>query len=381
MPLYSIPIVHPRKKMGRNEKCWCGSGKKYKHCHLDKEAQKTINPYQFWNDSRKSFARQYCSHPEASPSTCDKIIKSHTISKSTCLKSISEKGHVYNFSGDFNTFEKNNGITAPKKIGLNNASTFTGFCGHHDNKIFRIVDTNEISASDDFIFFLSYRVVCFELFQKESELNFNELCKNLDSGKSLTEQVDIQTMIKERIRYNRIALNEARAIKENFDNMLINNDYKKLNYISLKIDSVLPVVVAGGRFPDYDFSGNELFSLELSYDDPPVIQLNIINDGKSSLITLTWTSQSERNIDFAEDFIDKIKSKGLGFAVHVALATCENAYCKISWWDSLPQKTKTGLLNDIVSDVSPMVPRWYKAIQMEREILLAGTITEIKREY
>jgi len=163
--------------------------------------------------------------------------------------------------------------------------------------------------------------------------------------------------------------------------MLINNDYKKLNYISLKIDSVLPVVVAGGRFPDYDFSGNELFSLELSYDDPPVIQLNIINDGKSSLITLTWTSQSERNIDFAEDFIDKIKSKGLGFAVHVALATCENAYCKISWWDSLPQKTKTGLLNDIVSDVSPMVPRWYKAIQMEREILLAGTITEIKREY
>ncbi|MFC1960194.1 SEC-C metal-binding domain-containing protein [Chloroflexota bacterium] len=24
----------PIKKLGRNERCWCGSGKKYKHCHL-----------------------------------------------------------------------------------------------------------------------------------------------------------------------------------------------------------------------------------------------------------------------------------------------------------------------------------------------------------
>ncbi len=24
------------KKLGRNEPCWCGSGKKYKKCHLNK---------------------------------------------------------------------------------------------------------------------------------------------------------------------------------------------------------------------------------------------------------------------------------------------------------------------------------------------------------
>ena len=23
-----------RKKLGRNQPCWCGSGKKYKHCHM-----------------------------------------------------------------------------------------------------------------------------------------------------------------------------------------------------------------------------------------------------------------------------------------------------------------------------------------------------------
>jgi uncharacterized protein YecA (UPF0149 family) len=25
------------RKLGRNDPCWCGSGKKYKHCHLDED--------------------------------------------------------------------------------------------------------------------------------------------------------------------------------------------------------------------------------------------------------------------------------------------------------------------------------------------------------
>ena len=29
------PVVHQRPKVGRNDPCWCGSGKKYKKCHLD----------------------------------------------------------------------------------------------------------------------------------------------------------------------------------------------------------------------------------------------------------------------------------------------------------------------------------------------------------
>jgi hypothetical protein len=27
-------------KLGRNDVCWCGSGKKYKKCHLEKDARK-----------------------------------------------------------------------------------------------------------------------------------------------------------------------------------------------------------------------------------------------------------------------------------------------------------------------------------------------------
>ena len=27
-------------KLGRNDPCWCGSGKKYKKCHMESDAQK-----------------------------------------------------------------------------------------------------------------------------------------------------------------------------------------------------------------------------------------------------------------------------------------------------------------------------------------------------
>jgi len=27
------PFVRKERKVGRNEPCWCGSGKKFKHCH------------------------------------------------------------------------------------------------------------------------------------------------------------------------------------------------------------------------------------------------------------------------------------------------------------------------------------------------------------
>lgn len=30
-------VAQSAKKLGRNDPCWCGSGKKYKHCHLDKD--------------------------------------------------------------------------------------------------------------------------------------------------------------------------------------------------------------------------------------------------------------------------------------------------------------------------------------------------------
>ena len=34
-PVFNVPAASaPARKIGRNDPCWCGSGKKYKNCHL-----------------------------------------------------------------------------------------------------------------------------------------------------------------------------------------------------------------------------------------------------------------------------------------------------------------------------------------------------------
>ena len=35
-----------KKEPGRNELCWCGSGKKYKRCHLEKDEKKARAQYE-----------------------------------------------------------------------------------------------------------------------------------------------------------------------------------------------------------------------------------------------------------------------------------------------------------------------------------------------
>ena len=35
---------HKRERIGRNDPCWCGSNKKYKHCHLESDKKNFNNP-------------------------------------------------------------------------------------------------------------------------------------------------------------------------------------------------------------------------------------------------------------------------------------------------------------------------------------------------
>ena len=35
----------PIQKVGRNEPCWCGSGRKYKKCHLIEDEKKMAKKY------------------------------------------------------------------------------------------------------------------------------------------------------------------------------------------------------------------------------------------------------------------------------------------------------------------------------------------------
>ena len=52
--------------IGRNDPCWCGSGKKFKKCHLNRADQPKIPISEVLSESKKAFSSKYCLHPDKS---------------------------------------------------------------------------------------------------------------------------------------------------------------------------------------------------------------------------------------------------------------------------------------------------------------------------
>ena len=86
------------KKIGRNDPCWCESGKKYKKRHLDREFE---TPIPLGAIAQRTIAEsniELCPHPSAAPAICDKIVSAHTIQRSRVLERITDaSNHVQTF--------------------------------------------------------------------------------------------------------------------------------------------------------------------------------------------------------------------------------------------------------------------------------------------
>ena len=50
-------------KIGRNDPCWCGSGKKYKKCHLTRSSEPQLPSGAIASEIRKRSKVSTCLHP------------------------------------------------------------------------------------------------------------------------------------------------------------------------------------------------------------------------------------------------------------------------------------------------------------------------------
>jgi SEC-C motif len=123
----------PQTIMGRNEPCWCRSGKKWKHCHRERAREERRNVHELLEAVRREQTKGYCVHPDAGTGTCSgKSTNAHTIQKEGGLRAISENGHIVSIKKGAFAIGKNGGKIVPVQEGIANASTFPGFCNAHD---------------------------------------------------------------------------------------------------------------------------------------------------------------------------------------------------------------------------------------------------------
>lgn len=135
---------------------------------MEKETIRIIESIR--NKHRK--AKQRCCFKD-----CDQeaIKFSHVLQKNGILRNISQNNHLHQFHiSSFFDIEKR-GRFFMKKIGINEAFTFPGFCKYHDNKIFSPIENFEINFEERITNVLfAYRAICQEIYRKEVSKNIYE---------------------------------------------------------------------------------------------------------------------------------------------------------------------------------------------------------------
>ncbi|MBV5321913.1 MAG: SEC-C domain-containing protein [Sulfuricurvum sp.] len=336
----------------RNKVCSCGSGKKFKNCHEKKESQEKIKLYEIENDMRETYSHQTCMVADELKCDCTKkIIKAHTVSKSSNLKQIAENGHVYGFKKSIMALDSNDGKFPVEKIGINKASVFNGFCSKHDKELFAIIEDKEIVFSNEQIFILAYRAISRELYLKYRSTENNQNMFDYDKGvKNVLLQKMFHDMVKQFSEGINLAVRDLEIIKNNYDNSLINQDYENIKYYIIIIDSIPEVMSSGCWIPEVTFNGEKLVDFNDKNKQFNSITVSTIAlKENAGAIVFSWDDR----IPCPECFqflksLNEIPDNNKGNAILKWMLECnENIYFSPKWWDSLDKKIQELLVDDM----------------------------------
>lgn len=338
-------------KIGRNDPCWCGSGLKYKKCHLGREDMERPNPHLIEQKLRKPFSEKYCLHPDAKKGLCQgNIIKAHTVQRSGGLSKIAEKGHVYRFNFELSTLIENEGLSVPKLIGIKQASTFTGFCKYHDFETFNRIESQAFDGNEEQTFLLAYRALCRELFTKRAAFQAPNFIREFDKGVPLNGQLQIQSLV----NLNQIglakSLREMEKRKIAYDKCLTDKDYGNVNYYILRLDKTPDILCSGGFNPHYDFNGNMLqdyLDLSITLES---MYFSLIPTQNGGAAILSWVEEGGSVCNAFVKSLNGLNRNEMPYALtRLVFEHFENTFFSPAWWSSLKESEKVRLIDRFAS--------------------------------
>lgn len=348
-----------RRKLGRNERCWCGSGKKYKHCHLDRERQAPLSPWDASREHRKAFGTQICLAPEAWRDQCSKqIARAHTVPKSGSLRQIARNGHVYAFVPSLANLMKNDGVVVPELVGLNRASTFTGFCSRHDDAIFRPVEKKMFSCSQEQCFLLGYRALAREIYTKTAAASLTDIRRDADKGRSIDDQLQIQNL---NLLYEvglGAGIRDNDHYKSIYDTVLMERDFSCVRSYVIELERPPDVMCSGGVFPEQDFGGCELQDVADVAATPHLLTFTSFYGGDSGAIVFTWLPESDQTCKRFIESLHRVPDAVLTNALlRFFFEHCENVYLNPDWWEELPAQTRDAVIERMAASANPVMDR------------------------
>ncbi len=167
------------------------------------------------------------------------------------------------------------GKPSPRRVGVNNASLFPGFCNKHDTALFKPIEGETVSLNKDTAFLFSYRAIAYERFAKEAQLKGISVQRDLDRGLPFLQQRLIQTHLKNFQNGVKIGMRDVDRWKKQFDERLLSGARDDFHFLAVRFDRVLPIVACGAFHPEYDVQGKPLQRLGRTGEDYDHVTVNV----------------------------------------------------------------------------------------------------------
>lgn len=332
-------------KLGRNEPCPCGSGKKYKKCHLNRERDAPL-PY---HESAKALLRlrvgdQACLYP-AAPNLCTgTVIRAHTISKSSALAKIARAGDVYQLDTNPFAIHRNRGRADLKLMKIASATTFTGFCSPHDNTLFDPIDKGNLSPTGEQAFLLHYRALCRELYVKRTSVETNKLLRETDRGKAPAFQAMISGLVAARSLVIDESVKQLEADKSVCDSVVLCGDYGNLRGGYVRFRRLTTVVCSGYAQPCFDFAGVQV--QDLGDVSKPCLNLSftLLPGEDGGIAVFTWLEDADAACrTFVQSFFNVPDSRKSDALIQYTFDSFENFAAQPEWWEGLAAPAQADL--------------------------------------
>lgn len=275
---------------------------------MAKDPQRITNPKQIRNELQKleikaRKQKRSCSFPNCSKSA----IQSHNISEGV-LSTFAEKGHIRVLN--INPWK---GGLEIKSIGIDEATTFFGFCSVHDNSLFRSIDTTEMEVTYRNILLMNYRSTMQEKIKKTIKTEYYSAF--LNQFPELNNS--FISLLSERVEQFKFNFKSIHWYEKELQNSMEENNNAFLYEIL--------------EFPYYDVATSELFSFQPDF-----------------FSQIKRESSSDHFIPFSEIFIQLIpRKKENRLLVAISSHEKDSGVFEV-FLDLMKEKSKAKALSDIL---------------------------------
>jgi hypothetical protein len=342
MPSSATNTVRAARDLGRNDPCWCGSGKKYKKCHLNRKSETRLPFRATSNAMRSAWQHRQCLHPLAAPGVCDKIISAHTLQRSRALEQITDSSnHVRTF---YPVTPDADGRLRVHHVGWREASTFTGFCARHDNLTFGPLETVTFSGDAEQCFLIGYRALCHEIHQKTCSLKAQPAVRAMvDRGLPVEFQREIQDNWSVLGAGTRAGLADFEALKAHMDGQLLAKAYPGWSRMIVHFLGDLCLLSTGAVSPNRDLSGKQLQVWHDTSVKQETLLCGVVSTPQGGAVVLTWLARQRAQRLFVESMLKEGGASSTEPSGPVCFCLYRKSYFSGRWWESLSEDERNHL--------------------------------------